>query len=154
MWQFCHNCCTVSCHYDKVIRLAIFCFQWLIWICRDYESWFTYKGIRSIYHQLIPVMFRYNSVSVIQNTHNMHPIIHPWGRIVGRFIEYTLLRYTIPHETRKIIALINNGSRVMIAMYMIASKDGHANNKVWWLCLVPTSTTRFASDVGYRMAKI
>ena len=28
------------------------------------------------------------------------------------------------------------------------------SNKVWWLCLVPTSTTRFASDVGYRMAKI
>ena len=27
-------------------------------------------------------------------------------------------------------------------------------NKIWWLCLVPTSTTRFASDVGYRMAKI
>ena len=26
-------------------------------------------------------------------------------------------------------------------------------NKVWWQCLVPTSTTRFASDVGYRMAK-
>ena len=26
-------------------------------------------------------------------------------------------------------------------------------NKVWWLCLVPTSTTRFASDVGYRMPK-
>ena len=27
-------------------------------------------------------------------------------------------------------------------------------NKVWWQCLVPTSTTRFASDVGYRMAKM
>ena len=27
-------------------------------------------------------------------------------------------------------------------------------NKIWWLCLVPTSTTRFASEVGYRMAKI
>ena len=27
-------------------------------------------------------------------------------------------------------------------------------NKVWCLCLVPTSTTRFASDVGYIMAKI
>ena len=27
-------------------------------------------------------------------------------------------------------------------------------NKVWWLCLVPTSITSFASDVGYRMAKI
>ena len=26
-------------------------------------------------------------------------------------------------------------------------------NKIWWLGLVPTSTTRFASDVGYRMAK-
>ena len=26
-------------------------------------------------------------------------------------------------------------------------------NKIWWLCLVPTSTTRFASDLGYRMAK-
>ena len=30
----------------------------------------------------------------------------------------------------------------------------YTENKVWWLCLVPTSTTRFASDVGYRMAKI
>ena len=28
------------------------------------------------------------------------------------------------------------------------------HNKVWWQCLVPTSTTRFASDVGYRMAKM
>ena len=27
-------------------------------------------------------------------------------------------------------------------------------NKIWWLCLVPTSITRFASEVGYRMAKI
>ena len=27
-------------------------------------------------------------------------------------------------------------------------------NKVWWQCLVPTSTTRFASDAGYRMAKM
>ena len=26
-------------------------------------------------------------------------------------------------------------------------------NKMWWLCIVPTSTTRFTSDVGYRMAK-
>ena len=26
-------------------------------------------------------------------------------------------------------------------------------NNIWSLCLVPTSTTRFASDVGYRMAK-
>ena len=27
-------------------------------------------------------------------------------------------------------------------------------NKIWWLCLVPTSITRFASEVGYKMAKI
>ena len=27
------------------------------------------------------------------------------------------------------------------------------NNKIWWLCLVPTSTTRLSRDVGYRMAK-
>ena len=26
-------------------------------------------------------------------------------------------------------------------------------NKIWWLCLVHISTTRFASDVGYRIAK-
>ena len=26
-------------------------------------------------------------------------------------------------------------------------------NKIWWLCLVPTSTTRLASDVGYKMDK-
>ena len=33
------------------------------------------------------------------------------------------------------------------------SMEFHWYNKIWWLCLVPTSTTRFASDVGYRMAK-
>ena len=27
------------------------------------------------------------------------------------------------------------------------------HNNICWLWLVPTSTTRFASDVGYRMAK-
>ena len=27
------------------------------------------------------------------------------------------------------------------------------NNRIWWLCLVPTSTTRFASYLGYRMTK-
>ena len=27
------------------------------------------------------------------------------------------------------------------------------DNKIWWLCLVPTSTTRFVSDLGYCMAK-
>ena len=27
-------------------------------------------------------------------------------------------------------------------------------HKLWWLCLVPTSTTMFASNAGYRMAKI
>ena len=26
-------------------------------------------------------------------------------------------------------------------------------NKIWWQCLVPTSTTRLAIDVGYRVAK-
>ena len=26
-------------------------------------------------------------------------------------------------------------------------------DKIWWLCLVPTSTTRFASDMGCRIAK-
>ena len=30
---------------------------------------------------------------------------------------------------------------------------GGVMNRIWWLCLVPTSTTRFASAVRYRMAK-
>ena len=29
-----------------------------------------------------------------------------------------------------------------------------STNKIWWLCVVPTSTLRLASEVGYRMAKI
>ena len=28
----------------------------------------------------------------------------------------------------------------------------HTLNKIWWLCLVPISTTRFASEVGYKNA--
>ena len=35
----------------------------------------------------------------------------------------------------------------------ISFPSQRATNKIWWLCLVQTSTTRFASDVGYRMAK-
>ena len=27
------------------------------------------------------------------------------------------------------------------------------DNRIWWLCLLPTSTTRLASDRGYRMEK-
>ena len=33
-------------------------------------------------------------------------------------------------------------------------RSNRAYNKVWWLCLVPTSTTRFAIDMGYRMARM
>ena len=29
----------------------------------------------------------------------------------------------------------------------------HAMNKIWWLCLVPTSATRSASGVWYRITK-
>ena len=28
------------------------------------------------------------------------------------------------------------------------------SNRIWWPCLVPTSTTRFASDLGYKWPKI
>ena len=42
--------------------------------------------------------------------------------------------------------------------YRICKSPHHwprpATNKVWWQCLVPTSTTRFANDVGYRIAKM
>ena len=35
----------------------------------------------------------------------------------------------------------------------MATRVAYYINKIWWLCLVPTSTNRFASDVGYRLAK-
>ena len=50
------------------------------------------------------------------------------------------------------------GSLSFISLINIQSPQQHycnqSPNKVWWLCLVPTSTTRFANDVGYRMAKM
>ena len=48
----------------------------------------------------------------------------------------------------------NNYPTNILCRYNITVPEGYVSNKVWWLCLVPTSTTRFASDVGYRMAKI
>ena len=33
---------------------------------------------------------------------------------------------------------------------MLLNDIGH---KVWWLCLGPTTTTKFTSDLGYRMTK-
>ena len=38
----------------------------------------------------------------------------------------------------------------LVSHWLIPYTEG---NKIWWLCLVPTSTTRFASDARYRMAK-
>ena len=35
----------------------------------------------------------------------------------------------------------------------LASSQTLVVNKILWLCLVPSSTTNFASDVGYRKAK-
>ena len=32
--------------------------------------------------------------------------------------------------------------------------ERYIHNKIWWLCLVPTSDTRFASGMGYRIAKL
>ena len=55
-------------------------------------------------------------------------------------------------------SLWSNFSEISISMLKFSSniikfKESSAN-KVWWQCLVPTSTTRFASDAGYRMAKM
>ena len=47
--------------------------------------------------------------------------------------------------SRNIIQII---SRSLVASVLTAY------SKIWWLCLVPTSATRFGSEVGYRMAKI
>ena len=42
---------------------------------------------------------------------------------------------------------------VEINIYKLHTRK-QSRHKIWWLCLVPTSTPRFASDVGYRMTKI
>ena len=41
----------------------------------------------------------------------------------------------------------------MQGIHPLKTEDYNDANKIWWLCLLPTSTTRFASDVGYRMAR-
>ena len=38
--------------------------------------------------------------------------------------------------------------------WLIHGTKHRKDNKVWWLYKIPTSTTRFRNDVGYRMAKI
>ena len=42
----------------------------------------------------------------------------------------------------------------MLIAHFYAKNMQCKGNKIWWLCLVPTPTTRFASEVGYRIAKI
>ena len=47
-----------------------------------------------------------------------------------------------------------SSSGFLQALLRVKSTLYGSGNKVWWLYLVLTSTTRFTSDVGYRMAKI
>ena len=58
-----------------------------------------------------------------------------------------------PHAIDYIISSLQGIDVVGNEMYIFTSGN-QAVIKVWWQCLVPTSTTRFTSDVGYRMAKM
>ena len=42
--------------------------------------------------------------------------------------------------------------RINFHRHISGFRNGRVN-KIWWQCLVPTSTTRFTIDVGYRLAK-
>ena len=58
-----------------------------------------------------------------------------------------------PHYKDKMVLLssyLYNGNHIYGKIVFILKQ---AFNKIWWLCLVPTSATRFATDVGYRIAK-
>ena len=46
---------------------------------------------------------------------------------------------------------INFQGRILIPWLFQACMN--PANRIWWLCLVPISATRFASDLRYRMAK-
>ena len=44
-------------------------------------------------------------------------------------------------------------SQILVGWGEVGGLKGVCENKIWWLCLVLISATRFASDLGYRMAK-
>ena len=67
-----------------------------------------------------------------------------------KFIEMCSFWFNRGRQQRSLYLVVNSGTTVL------ASRSGTnelKNNRIWWLCLVPTSTTSFASDLGYRMAK-
>ena len=71
------------------------------------------------------------------------------------FREYVFQPLTSTHWDREKMTPSNTFSNAFSLMKIVVIFWFKFHmNKIWWLCLVPTSTTRFASEVGYRIAKI
>ena len=72
------------------------------------------------------------------------------------FVNSLWLRNAIQHKTSRFLIKIglSNGLLPQSTKSLPRSILTLMINKIWRLCLVPTSTTRFASKMGYRMAKI
>ena len=83
---------------------------------------------------------------------------HNWQVIAGAK-QYVLLCHTVKFklfDTQQSAYLVTNEylPRKMLHHHQTGLGVPYLLlNRIWWLCLDPTSITRFASDLGYRMAQ-
>ena len=126
-----------QCYYE--MDYSFYSFYWLdsLEIRLDHNS--TYYRSLSKNSDVKPRISHCDSQNLQYKT---HPEFWPSHRRIFKTSLYYKTRLIL--ETRRYSHLKCRGCQLASSTM----------NKVWWLCLVPTSTTMFASEVGYRIAKI
>ena len=105
-----------------------------------------------------------NPTQCLRDLHSPWPGNNSWPEYINLCCQYTFLHATWAYIwsertfNRQIFAFyINDISRtdnVPFGQQQYNSPMSFPSNTVWWLYLVPNSTTRFANDIGYRIATI
>ena len=73
------------------------------------------------------------------------------NKIWARFLSLTLTKLRLCSTNHRVAYFRNLACDWLSIVWAYSEQE--TENGPWWLCLVPTSTTKFDSDVGYRMAK-
>ena len=84
------------------------------------------------------------------------PVSNGCCTLTGPTSEWQHRRWTNPQIVPVWDVLYKDWQKTCQSSVVVAGQSGCTLriNKIWWLCLVLTSSTSFASEVGYRTAKI
>ena len=109
---------------------------------------------KQLFHRRLHFLLRIHPPATIINgldSRNLH-LLEVWTLGITTCI-FSVFRFCLV-ESQPIRTDTSRLSQVCLSVYptrVFAWQSG--DKRIWWLCLVPTSATRFANDLGYRLAR-